>query len=143
MPLLEPKEIEVKTLAGDMRKYTISKFPCIQGREIVAGYPITAMPQVSEYKANEAMMFKLMCYVAVEINSNTITLKTPELITNHVPDWETLAKIEIEMMRYNTSFLDRENLSRFFASISRNMLVKISPMLTRLLQQLQTRVKQP
>ena len=50
-------------------------------------------------------MLKLMCFVAVPIEGTTpIRLMTRELVDNHAGDWETLVKIEKEMMEYNCSF---------------------------------------
>lgn len=147
MPLLEPKEFEVVTLKGDTRTYILSKFPAIAGREIVAGYPLTAVPKLSDYKANEEIMRKLMTYVAVEINVKdgvalTQQLTTEALINNHVPDYETLVKIEFEMMRYNTSFFGKGEISTFFGGIAKKALASISPTLTHFLAQLLVQAKQ-
>jgi len=107
MALLEPKDVEITTLKGEQRTYVISKFPAIAGREIVAKYPLTAIPKLADYSGNEAVMFQLMAYVAVKLPSGVDQpLSTKALIDNHVPDWETLVKIEIEMMKYNTSFFN-------------------------------------
>ena len=143
MALLDPQEIIVKTLRGDERKYVISRFPAIPGREIVAGYPLTSVPKVGDYAANEAIMLKLMCFVGVPMpNGDVLELKTRALVDNHVPDYETLVRIEIEMMKYNTSFFGNGEISTFFANTVRTMLVKISPMLTHLSGQLSEAIKQ-
>lgn len=49
-------------------------------------------------------MLKLMAYVAIETPNGPVMLVTPELVNNHVPDFETLLKIEWAMMEYNCSF---------------------------------------
>lgn len=137
MAFLEPKEVTIKTLKGDDRTYTISKFPAIAGREIIAGYPLTAIPKVGDYKANEEIMLKLMCYVGIALpNGDTLALKTGTLIDNHVPDYETLVKLEMEMMRYNTSFFGNGEVSNFLATIVKKALASISPTLIPLLAQL-------
>lgn len=130
MPLLEPKEFEVVTLKGDTRTYILHKFPAVAGREIVAGYPLTAVPKLSEYKANEDIMRKLMAYVGVDINGNVLALATEALINNHVPDYETLVKIEFAMMGYNTSFFGQGEISTFFGGIAKKIMASISPTLT-------------
>lgn len=142
MAQLEPKEIEVKTLNGELRTYILSRFPCIAGREIVAGYPLTGFPKIGEYAANEAIMLKLMAYVAVVGgNGQTLQLTTKALVENHVPDYETLVKIEIEMMRYNTSFFGKGEISTFFVTTITKLVASISPMLTPLLGQFLTAAK--
>lgn len=142
MALLEPSPVTLKTLSGAQKTYVLSKFPAIAGREIFAGYPTTALPKFAEYKANEAIMMKAMCFVAVEMpNGNTLALTTQDLINNHVPDWETLAKLEIALMQYNSSFLDFANLSSFSKNFMSKALLSISPTLTRLLGQLSEAVK--
>jgi hypothetical protein len=144
MPLLEPKEITVTTLNGQERKYIISKFPAVSGREIVAGYPLSAIPKLNEYSANEAIMFKLMAYVGVQIREtgDPLLFTTRAVIDNHVPDWETLVKIEIAMMQYNTSFFQPGEISTFCATIVQKLMLSISPMLTPLLARLSEAVKQ-
>jgi hypothetical protein len=141
--LLEPMDFEVKTLAGDTRKYVLSKFPCIAGREIVAKYPLSALPKVGEYAVNEQTMYKLMAYVGVtQLNGAVLRLSTPDLINNHVPDWETLARIEVEMLKYNTSFFGRGEVSSFLANLTQKYLVSISPTLKGLSVQLSQTIKQ-
>lgn len=142
MALLEPKEVTVKTLDGKERTYTLSKFPAIAGREIVAKYPLSSMPKLGDYEVNEATMFKLMSYVAVEAGGQLIPLTTPALINNHVPEWETLAKIEFEMMRYNTSFFDKGKVSAFFKGTVQTYLASALPMLKTSLEQLSQAAKQ-
>lgn len=141
--LLEPKEIEVSCINGTILKVTISKFPSVAGREIVAGYPLTAMPKFSEYKSNEEMMFKLMAFVDVTNNQGfTQRMITRALIENFIPDWEALAKIEFAMMQYNTSFLDYGKISSFSETIAAKALAWSSKILTPLLARLSEAAKQ-
>ena len=141
MALLEPKEVTIKTLNGDDRSYVMSKFPAIAGREIVAGYPLTGIPKLGDYKANEEIMLKLMCYVAIQKGDNTLALTTRALVDNHVPDYETLVKLEMKMMEYNTSFFGKGEVLSFFGTIAQKALASISPTLIPLLAQLSAAVK--
>jgi hypothetical protein len=139
---LKAKEVTVTSRDGEELVYTISRFPAVAGREIVANYPLTAIPKASDYGANEAIMLKLMCYVGKQIGDNVVPLKTKALVDNHVPDFETLVKLEIEMMRYNTSFFQDGVASTFLSGIVRKALASATPQLTILLQPLLERIKQ-
>jgi len=141
--LLEPLEFETKTLAGGTKTYVLSKFPCIPGREIISKYPLSALPRVGDYAVNEQTMLKLMSYVAVPTaNGSMLRLSTAELVNNHVPDWETLARIEVEMLKYNTSFFGRVEILGVLETLTKRYLVSISPMLKGLLLQLSQVIKQ-
>lgn len=102
--LIKPLEIEVKDIDGNLHKYTISRLPAVAGREILAKYLGGTMPKVGDYKDNHESMLKMMKYVAVEIDGELQTLQTQALIDNHIPDTECLLRLEIEMIRHNTSF---------------------------------------
>ena len=102
--LIKPLEIEVKDIDGNLHKYTISRLPAVAGREILAKYLGGTMPKVGDYKDNHESMLKMMKYVAVEIDGQLHTLQTQALIDNHIPDTECLLRLEIEMIRHNTSF---------------------------------------
>lgn len=144
MPLLEPKEITIKTQKGEDKTFIISKFPAVAGREIVAKYPLSAMPKLGEYQVNEETMLKLMAYVAVPRDSGEpLQLTTRALVDNHVPDWETLAKIEVEMMGYNCSFFGDGRASNLFEGIAQKLPALITKILTDSLQQLSAKNKQP
>jgi hypothetical protein len=140
--LLYPKEIQVKTLDGDERTYTISRFPSIAGREIIAKYPLSATPKLGDYAVNEETMLKLMSYVAVTTNGVLLRLTTKALVDNHVPDWETLARIEVAMLGYNTSFFRQGEVSTFLKGMIQKYLVSASPMLKTLLARLSEAAKQ-
>ena len=138
MELLQPKEIEING-----KTYRISKFPATVGREIVTKYPVSNMPKLGDYKVSEEIMIKLMNYVEVVLPERSIRLSTRELINNHVPDWEVLAKLEWEMLQYNCSFLtDGKSLS-FFEKLGRLAEQKITEMLTASLGKSSLREKQP
>jgi hypothetical protein len=133
--MLEPKEVVV-----DGKVYVISKFPAVAGRKIMTQYPISAIPKVGEYGTNEEMMYLIMTYVAVKnVGSNTeLQLVNRDLIDNHVPNWETLMKLEYLMMEYNCSFLANGKVSTFLESIAEKLpswITKISTPLSEALSQ--------
>lgn len=135
--MLQPKEITVTTQDGVERVYVLSKFDAITGREIVAKYPLSAMPKLGDYAVNEETMLKLMSFVAVPVAGSDAPLRltTRALITNHVPDWETLARVEISMMEYNVSFFGNGKASTFLEAIALKAQAYISQTLTGLLGQ--------
>lgn len=129
--MIEPKEITITTGKGDDRTYIISKFPAVAGREIVAKYPISNIPKLGDYGVSEEVMLKLMSYISVPIEgANPIPLKSRVLVDNHVPDWETLAKLEIAMMEYNCSFFGNGLALNFFSGLAQKAQAMISKMLT-------------
>jgi len=122
--LLEPKEFTVGN-----SKYLLHKFPAVQGREIVAKYPIAALPKLGDYGVSEETMLKLMNFVCAEKNGKTIRLENRTLVDNHVASWEVLAKIEVAMMEYNCSFFTNGKASDFLEGVAQKFLSKISEML--------------
>lgn len=145
MSLLQPKEILVKTLSGEEKTFVISKFPAVAGREIFAQYPFSLLPKVGEYKLNEALMLKIMGYVGVATTdpARPQVLNTRALVDNHVPDWETLARLELAIMDYNCSFFASGGASTFFAGLGATANRKITEILTGLLANLSQAAKQP
>lgn len=144
--LIEPKSITLTTQDGKERTYTISKFPAIIGREIVASYPLANMISLakdSEYKRSEEAMLKLMSFVsAFSENGTEFRLSTPALVDNHVPDWHMLMQLEWAMLEYNVGFLQKGLKSEFLVEFSRKASSSIAPMLTDLLLPLFGAVKQ-
>lgn len=129
--MIQPKELTIRTQAGDERTYILSKFPAVQGREIVAKYPLSAMPKLGDYKVNEETMLALMGFVGVPRDSGEpLRLTTRALVDNHVPDWETLARIEWAMMEYNVSFFGNGKGSTFLDAITQKAQAFLSKMLT-------------
>jgi len=147
MNLLKPKRIEVTTQDGETRAYFVSRFPAVQGREIIAKYPLSAMPKLGDYAVNEETMLKLMGYVAVpkpdDPDAPGLCLTTRALVDNHVPDWEALARVEIAMMEYNVSFFGNGRASTFFAGFAKKAQAWISKTLTDSLGQSLPKTKQP
>ncbi|HGO5420124.1 hypothetical protein [Klebsiella oxytoca] len=141
--MLEPLNQEFTCGDGTKKTFILSKFPAIAGREIVTQYPITGAPKIGEYKTNEALMLKLMAYVAIETPNGPVMLVTPELVNNHVPDFETLLKIEWAMMEYNCSFFRNGSALRSLDSLKTRFLSSISKTLTELLAQLSGKASPP
>lgn len=144
MPLLQPKEVRITGQDGKERGYILSKFPAIAGREIVAKYPLSAMPKVGDYAVNEETMLKLMAYVGVPIDGRDEPqmLTTRGLVDNHIPEWETLARVEISMMEYNVSFFANGKASSFLDAITVKAQASLSQMLTGLLERFSPKEKQ-
>jgi len=137
--MIEPKEIEVNG-----KKFVISKFPAIAGREIIAKYIPSIMPKIGDYKVNEETMLKMMSYVGVVIEGKKepLILSTQPLIDNHVKDWEMLGKLEMAIMEYNCSFFLSGRISNFFEDIAQKVPAWTIKTLTAL-SQLSSKVEKP
>lgn len=142
--LIDPLEITVED-QGISRQYVISKFPAVAGREIIAGYPMTSLPKIGDYKHNEELMLKLLSYVAAfkPENNETIRLTTRALVDNHVPSWEMLMKIEMQMLEYNCSFFKDGRISNFLRDSVQKLPQWISKIVTASLEQLSPKEKPP
>lgn len=137
--MIHPKEVTIETPGGESRTYVLSKFPAVQGREIVAKYPLSAVPKLGDYAVNEETMLKLMAFVGVSRPEGApLMLTTRALVDNHVPDWETLARLEMAMLEYNVSFFGSGQASTFFEGIAR----KAQALLTQTLMDLSARSSQ-
>ena len=93
--------------------FIISRLPATIGREILAKYPLSNAPKIGDYEVSKEAMLKMMAYVAVEKEGQEIYLKTSTLIDNHVPDGEALIRLELEMLKYNTSFFGNGGSQNF------------------------------
>lgn len=143
MDLLDPSELTLTGYDGKERVYTLSRFPAVIGREIVAKYPISALPKLGDYQVSEDTMLKLMSFVAVTIGEKQQRLITRALVDNHVPDWETLAKLEMAMMEKNCSFFGNGQGLTSLESFVRKVIGSILSMLTDSLPQSSKTEKQP
>ena len=142
-PLLQPKEFVVEGQDGKNHTYILSKFPAVQGREIISKYPLSAMPKLGDYAVNEETMLKLMSYVAVPQKATPLRLETIALVNNHVDSWETLAKIEIEMMQYNCSFFLKDRALTFLDVCLQTLTARATEILTTSLQSSSTVTRPP
>jgi hypothetical protein len=136
--MIKPKEFEI---GG--KTYILSKFPATDGREIVTQYVSSGLPKIGDYKRNEELMYKLMCFVAVKLDSGPLLLTTKALVNNHCEDFEILMKIEAAMMDYNCSFFRDGRASTFLDGIAQKALALITKILTASSVQSSPMVKQP
>lgn len=127
--LLKPKDFSVLDHEGKEHFYILSKIPAVEGREILCQYPLTALPKVGDYKANEEVMLKLMSFVGVKAGNTVVRLTSPTLINNHVPDAVVNMAIEREMFQYNFGFFLEERALTFFERLIQMVDSKISSML--------------
>lgn len=142
--LLQPEEWECPLGDGTVKVFILSKFPAIAGREIVAKYPTSGLPKLGDYAVNEATMLKLMSFVAVpREGGEPIRLTTRELVDNHCPDWEVLARVEKEMLTRNCSFFKNGRASTLFGGIAQMAQALITKTLTDLSVQSSKAEKQP
>lgn len=141
-PLLEPKEFTVLAQDGKPRTYILSKFPAVAGREIISKLTASSIPQLDKYDISEAMMLKMMSFVAVPQKTGHLRLTTQALIDNHVPDWETLDKLEKEITQYNCSFFLRDKPLTFFDVCLKMVQEKATEISTILLRPLSQMEKQ-
>lgn len=130
--MIDAKEIEI-----DGKKFVISKFPALAGREIIAKYLPSIMPKVGDYAVNEETLLKMMKYVGIVVDEKKapLILSTQALIDNHVKDWEMLGKLEIALMEYNCSFFLSGRVSTFLEDIAQKVPAWIIKTLTLLSQQ--------
>jgi hypothetical protein len=138
--LRDPKEIKL-----DGKTYVLSKFPCVAGREIVTQWPLSAIPRLGDYKINQELMYKIMCYVGVVVDGHkdALVLNTESLVDNHVRDWEQLMLLEKEMMAYNCSFFQGGKISSFLEDLAENLPSWISSTLIPWWRRLSSQEKQP
>jgi hypothetical protein len=129
--MLKPKDVIVVDMDGNERTYTVTRIPATYAREIVANYPVSALPKIGDYEVNEKMMLKLLSYAyAYTPDGKQIALTTRTLIDNHVPDWEALAKLELEMVNHNTSFFQSGKSSAFFENLTAKATALVTQILT-------------
>lgn len=103
--LIKPQDVTVTDLDGEERTFIISRLPATVGREILAKYPVANAPKLGDYGVSSEAMRLMMKYVAIPREmGEPLCLTTQALIDNHVPDGQTLIKLEFEMLRYNCDF---------------------------------------
>lgn len=103
--MIKPIPFELTDIDGEKHTYILSRFPATKGREILAKYPLTNLPKLGKYVESQENMLELMAFVAVQLeDGRQLPLTTQALVDNHVPDGESLIRLEIEMLKYNTSF---------------------------------------
>lgn len=130
--MLDPKPL-------DGTPFILSKFPATVGREIILQYPTSALPKVGDYNTNEALMLKIMKYVAVQTENGPLMLETRQLVDNHVKSAEDLLKLEWAMMNHNFAFFGNGSLSGILDRVGSQAVALIQKTLTDLLPALQAK----
>jgi hypothetical protein len=122
------------------REYIIHEMPCLASMEILTQAPIVAPS--TDYKLKQDLMLKIMKFVAVDIEGREQKLVTAELVNNHVPDAETLLKLEKEVIQYSNDFLADGKISIYRGLIADFADKQITKILIRLLDALLIQGKQ-
>lgn len=150
MSLIKPLDITISDIDGIERHYRISRFPAVVGLEIIAKVPSNIATFSKQLPNLKELVLQMCKYIAVDVSSNDggtheIILSTQALIDNHVPDGQTLLRLLFELMRHNTSFFGRadQSILDFLMAKLAVLSPKITPTLTRLLQQLSANDTQP
>jgi hypothetical protein len=126
--------IEVHIPTGDgktVKTYAVHKFSPLDGREILAGYPLAILGKEHTYQNNAKAMRNLMRYCSILIGEGEgeqVHLVDDALINEHVPDWWTLVQLEYACLKHNCSFLEGTDL---MSTVKASM----TSMLTSLLQE--------
>ena len=130
------KQVDVKCGDGQtVKTFFVHKFSPLDGRAIVAGYPLAILAKEHTYQNNAVAMRNLLRYVSVgsSDDSDGVHLVNDELINEHVPDWWTLVQLEYECLRFNCSFLEGTDLlSAVKASLTTHLSRIIAEQLERL-----------
>jgi hypothetical protein len=133
MDLIKPETITVFDGEDNELSFVISRLPATVAREVITQYPVSAIPKLGDYGRNEELMLKLMSYVALPgkgPNGTDLRLQTRALIDNHIPDFETLARLEMAMLEKNCTFFARGKASNFLGSLVDKVQALITSTLT-------------
>ena len=138
--LIDPKEVVIKGRGDKETTFIISCVPYLAGgRELCTQYPLSALPKIGNYEANEKLAKLLWKYVEIVTPSGTrIRLETSQLIDNHVPDVVTGLKLEAAMLEHNLGFSVPEKISTFLESMS----AAIEPLISQIWTGLQAQSSQ-
>lgn len=108
--LLQPKTVDINGY-----KFIISKMPCTVAQEVIFKLPTGFVPLISQYSQAEEMAFKMLSYcerVYTDGRAN-VPLVSKAIIDNHVPDFQTLMKLEQECLQYNYDFFAQGKVLSF------------------------------
>jgi len=137
--LLEPKTVEING-----HKFVISKMPCTVAQEVIFKLPTGLVPLISNFSQAEEMAYKMLSYcerVYTDGRPN-VPLISKALIDNHIPDFDTLIKLENECLAYNYDFFANGKLLDFLNKGLSLAESKASAILTGLLVKLSQAEKQ-
>ena len=128
--LIKPKDVTITDLDGVERTFIVSRLPATVGREILSKYPVANAPKIGDYGVSSDAMRLMMKYVAIPREmAEPLCLTTQALIDNHVPDGQSLIKLEFEMLRYNTDFFGIGSNQDLVGSLIRKYLPLITSIL--------------
>jgi hypothetical protein len=138
--LIEPQETTI-----DGKIYILSKFPAVEGMEIMLQTPMSVLPKLGSYPITQEMFLKVMCYVGVprESGKEPLRLSSKDLVNNHVKGPESWLKILKEMAEYNFSFFQNGRALSFLEGLIQTLPQSSSGTLTESLGQLSQKIKQP
>lgn len=130
--LLEPKEVEINGC-----KFLISKMPCMTAQEVAVKLPTGLLPLINQFSQSEEMVIKMLaCCQRIYKDKPNVPLISKEIINNHVPDFDTLIKLEHECVQYNYDFFENGKLLNFLNKGVCLAESKVSGILTDLLDKL-------
>jgi hypothetical protein len=103
--MLEPKEILIHN-----KKYVITKFPAMQGVEIMRAYYFSTTSK--DLSLSNEVTRKLLAYAGIPRDGGQppLMLSNDALIENHAQDWSIVLKLQEEVLKYNEGFLSKESL---------------------------------
>lgn len=142
--MIKPQEVTITDSDGVDHTYVVCRIPAIQGREVFTQYVSANIPKVGSYAVSQELMLKLMAFVGVVREGDTpLMLTNKTLVDNHVPDWETLGKLELAMMEHNCSFFRNGKGLSFLKGFALKAQSSLTETLTALLGQYLQAVKPP
>jgi hypothetical protein len=133
MVLIKPEDITIRDGEDNELVFTISRLPATVAREVITQYPVSAVPKMGDYGRNEELMLKMMRYVGIPGKGRdgaTLMLETRALIDSHIPDFETLIRLEMAMLEKNCSFFAQGRASNFLGSLASKVQALITSTLT-------------
>lgn len=136
--LLEPKLVELNGC-----KFIISKMPCTVAQEVIVKLPAGFIPVINNFAQSQDMAFKMLSYCErVYDDKANVPLISKELIDNHVPDFNTLIKLETACINYNYDFFENGKVWDFLTKGLCLAESRVSRILTDLLDKLLQAEKQ-
>lgn len=108
-----------------VRTYTVHQFSPLDGRKILAGYPLAVLAKEHTYANNEIAMRQLLKYCSAEVDGVDVHLIDDGLINTLVPDWWTLVQLEFACLKFNCTFLEGTDLFEVAKTGMTNMLKQL------------------
>ena len=143
---LEPKIVTIKDGSGNEAEYVIFKFPAVHGQEIIESLAPSAIanlfPKLANRANNKQIRQELISYAAVRREGVDIHLINETLVNQHVKDWEALTKLQYAIVQYNSSFLQKGQISNFYRDCALIHIPRIFKTLMDLLEQSSQTIKQ-